>query len=250
MTNNTIRPAFSSVVVDVATEPAWNPHRAPYVLLNRTDEPTGSAIASDRLTAADARRLAGLLLDAADDVEDAAPVEVEQDAAPTFPAVDVTGWAPQDVADMLADDEGGGRGVEARTAAPVVEDAPTGCPAWCQTDHAHELDETGDPGAHWARAASLLYLGTARRRRVEAAVDVEESPGRRPVVTVQLIGGQDAVAASLTLTEAAELADALRNAVHAAETGAPVDGKGPRPAHNGLVTAGALVGGIGGHPGR
>ncbi|WP_347348811.1 hypothetical protein [Nigerium sp.] len=247
---DTVRPAFSCVAVDVEVEPAWNPSRAPYILVQRTDEPTGRAIASDRLTAADARRLAGLLLAAADDVDGAAQVEVEQDAAPTFPAVDVTGWDPQDVADMLADDEAEVEARKARTAAPVVEDAPTGCPAWCDTDHAHELDEPGDPGAHWARVAGLVYLGTARRRRVEAAVDVEHTPGRRPVVTVQLIVGTEAVWAPLTLTEAAELADALRDAVHTAETGAPVDSKGPRPAHNRLVTPAALVPGIGGHPGR
>ena len=69
---DTVRPAFSCVAVDVEVEPAWNPSRAPYILVQRTDEPTGRAIASDRLTAADARRLAGLLLAAADDVDGAA----------------------------------------------------------------------------------------------------------------------------------------------------------------------------------
>ena len=157
---DTVRPAFSCVAVDVEVEPAWNPSRAPYILVQRTDEPTGRAIASDRLTAADARRLAGLLLAAADDVDGAAQVEVEQDAAPTFPAVDVTGWDPQDVADMLADDEAEVEARKARTAAPVVEDAPTGCPAWCDTDHAHELDEPvtiDDEGLGHVDHASLRH---------------------------------------------------------------------------------------------
>lgn len=111
-----------------------------------------------------------------------------------------------------------------------------------QTDHAHELDDIGDPGVHWARAASLLSVGTPGRPPVEArstSSTPRDAPRRHPAA----VGWDSRRVRDAVTDRGGRTAEPLGYAVYLAETEADDDAEVPRPAHNELMTAAGPVSG-------
>lgn len=134
---------------------------------------------------------------------------------PMFPATDVTGWDPEDVADMLAADE---REVEAWQDSTVLVSSVLACPEWCThpeerfvplSDGGMVRDHDGDP---LAKVQAASGLGDQRITLSMWSEDQLDAEGRFLRGTPQLVFGGPGEQFNLTAAQARELAAALLSA--------------------------------------